>query len=297
MPLDFTKMHGTGNDYVYVEGFTKELPGDLPALAVRVSDRHTGVGGDGLICVLPPTAKDADVRMRMFNNDGGEAEMCGNGLRCVAKLAHDRGLVSPDANPLRVETGRGVLAVDLLLDAGGKVEAATVDMGEPILDLERIGVQQAPGGPRKAGLVDAGDHVYHVNFRVRPSPLAMTFVSMGNPHAVLFFDDLNQIDPAADGPRIETHPIFPRKINVHWVQVLSRSEVNVVHWERGTGVTQACGTGACAVCVAGVVTGRTDRQIVAHLPGGDLKLRWDEPSDHVFMTGPAVEVFRGSIAL
>ena len=293
MPLNFTKMHGTGNDYVYLDGFADALPDDLPALARRVADRHAGVGGDGLICVLPPTESDADVRMRMFNSDGSEAEMCGNGIRCVAKFAHDRGHAA--ANPLRVQTGRGVLGVDLHLAPDDTVSAVTVDMGGPTLELDRIPVKQT-GVVRQPGFMKRGDHEYSVNMRGGPAPLVMTFVSMGNPHAVLFVDDVSRVDPAAEGPRIETHPIFPNRVNVHWVQVLARGEVRVKHWERGSGATQACGTGACAVCVAGVLTGRTDREIVAHLPGGDLKLRWDEPSDHVFMTGPAVEVFRGSLS-
>ena len=285
MGLNFTKMHGAGNDYVYVEGFTQRLPDDLPSLARRLSPRQTGVGGDGLICVLPPTVDGAHAKMRIFNVDGSEAEMCGNGLRCVAKLARDRGLVSAD--PIRVETGRGVLTVDVQVGDDGKVSAATVDMGEPILELDRAGVD--PSAVRFVG-----EHRYALDVAGRAAELS--FVSMGNPHAVEFVNDLEKVDAAARGRAVETHAAFPKRTNVHFVQMLSPAEVRVVHWERGSGPTLACGTGACAVCVAGVLTGRTGRELLAHLPGGDLTLRWDAASDHVFMTGPATEVFTGVLA-
>jgi diaminopimelate epimerase len=290
MPLQFTKMHGVGNDYVYVDGFDQTLPDDVTELAVRISDRHTGVGGDGLILILPSTDGSAHVRMRMFNNDGSEGEMCGNGIRCVAKYTHDHGL--SDANPLRVETGRGVLNIDLQLDSNRKVESATVDMGEPFLDLEKIPVQQTTIA-RNAALKQRGEHRYGVAVPEAGGEIEMTFVNTGNPHAVIFVDDLSTVDLPALGPAIERHAIFPKKANVHFVQVLSDTEVKVLHWERGTGQTQACGTGATAVCIAGALVGRTARAIKAHLPGGTLDLRWDEKTNHVFMTGPATEVFTG----
>ena len=286
-PLAFVKMHGAGNDYVYIDGFRQSLPDDLPALAVRISDRHYGVGGDGLICLVPPTDPAAHVRMRMFNNDGSEGEMCGNGVRCVAKLAHDDGLAPSDANPILVETGRGLLKITLQVGSDGKARAATVDMDEPILELARVPVDAGrlvPAGQPQTmrASVDAGNEL-----------VTATFVSMGNPHAVVFVDDLGVVDVARLGPTLERHAAFPRRMNVHFVQVLDRGRVRAAHWERGTGITLACGTGACAVCVAGVLTGRTDRQIDAELPGGELTLRWDEARNHVFMSGPAVEVFRG----
>ena len=273
--MKFTKMHGLGNDYVYVDCFGQPEPADPAALARAVSDRHCGIGSDGLILVCRSTV--ADARMRMFNADGSESEMCGNGIRCVAKLVRDHGL--SDADPLRIETGNGVLALGLALDDGGKVSQVRVDMGEPILEAERIPV--ALPGPR---VVDA------------PSPLpglAMTCVSMGNPHAVLFVEDAAKVPLAEWGPRLETHPLFPRRANIHFVQVVSNGEAIMRTWERGSGITMACGTGACAVAVAAVLTGRAGRSLLAHLPGGDLRLEWDEATNHVFMTGPATEVFSG----
>ncbi len=298
MPLLFVKMHGAGNDYVYVDATRQALPEDLPELARRISDRHYGVGGDGLICVLPPepgvAGVGADVRMRMWNNDGSEGEMCGNGIRCVAKLAWDDGISR--ANPMRIQTGRGVLSLELEVGPDGKVFSATVDMGEPILELDRIGVvvdrdavasQLPPARPIR----QVGEHRYMI--ATSRGQREATFVSMGNPHAVIYVDDLASVDLGSEGPEIEKLQIFPRRMNVHFVQVVSPAEVNVLHWERGTGRTLACGTGACAVCVAGVLTGRTGREILAHVPGGELRLRWDADTRHVFKTGEAVEVFRG----
>ncbi len=289
--MRFTKMHGIGNDYVYVNGF-EESVNDPAAVAQRVSDRHFGVGGDGLILILP--SDTADVRMRMFNADGSESEMCGNGVRCVAKYAYDHGLTKN--NPMKVETGRGVLTLSLQVGAADKVERVTVDMGEPILDLAQIPVNPDPSaqGP---GLKKVAEHEYEMAFRLDDRPLRASFVSMGNPHLVAFVDDVNRVPLATIGPTLETDPAFPRRINVHFVQVLSPDEVRMITWERGSGITLACGTGACAVCVAGVLTGRTSRKVLAHLPGGDLELDWRESDNHVHMTGPATEVFHGEIAL
>jgi diaminopimelate epimerase len=285
--MKFTKMHGLGNDYVYVNGFAERV--DDPARLARLAaDRHFGVGGDGLILILP--SDKADVRMRMFNADGGESEMCGNGVRCVAKYAFDHGLTR--ANPMRVETGRGVLTLELQL-AGGKVREVTVNMSEPILDLAEIPVRA-----ERLQLTAAHEYSFKLpNDPARP-PVRATFVSMGNPHAVIYepqaeLADLNRLDLAKLGPAVENHPAFPRRINAHWVKVHSPTEVTMRTWERGTGITLACGTGACAVCVAGVLTGRTDRLILAHLPGGDLTLEWRDTDNCVYMTGPAVEVFSG----
>jgi diaminopimelate epimerase len=295
--MRFTKMHALGNDYVYVNGFVEKVP-DPAATARIVSDRHFGIGADGLILILP--SEKADVRMRMFNADGSEAEMCGNGIRCVAKYAYDHGLCR--RNPMRIETGRGVLTLALEVK-DGKVQRATVNMGEPVLKLADVPVD------RDHVALSQEAHVY--SFVVtRPStmdeivatgkaesrPVAAvhaTFVSMGNPHAVVYVPDVKAVDVAALGPLIEHHPAFPRRINAHWVQVHTRHEVTMRTWERGSGITLACGTGACAVCVAGVLSGRTERKIVAHLPGGDLELEWRQSDNNVYMTGPATEVFRG----
>ncbi len=279
--MRFTKMHGIGNDYVYINGYEQAVR-DPVALAPVISDRHTGVGGDGLILILPPPpeVKDADVRMRMFNNDGSEAEMCGNGIRCVAKFVVDHGI--SNARPLRIQTGRGVLSLDYTTDAAGKVQQVTVDMGTPILEPRKV-----PVDPGKLTATDQAQ-IFRIDDR-----FTATFVSMGNPHAVIYHEKVEGLDLWRLGAELEHHPAFPQRMNVHFVQVISPGEVTVQHWERGSGATQACGTGACAVCVAGVLTGRTQRTVLAHLPGGDLKLEWRESDDHVLMTGPAVEVFSG----
>lgn len=277
--MKFIKMHGIGNDYVYVNGFEEKVD-DPPTMARAVSDRHFGIGSDGLILVLPPEdGVEADVRMRMFNADGSEAEMCGNGIRCVCKFAFDHGLTT--AQPMKVQTGHGVLNLAYETNGDGKVAQVTVDMGEPVLELPQIPVDESK-------FDEAVDD--------------LTFVSMGNPHAVLFIDEA-EVDPnlypptpnvwAAQGSMIEDHPAFPNRINYHHVVIHTPSEVTVKHWERGSGATLACGTGACAVCVAGVLTGKTERKILAHLPGGDLTLEWKESDNHVYMTGPATEVFSG----
>lgn len=281
--MRFTKMHGIGNDYVYVNGFV-EMIADPAAFARKVSDRHFGIGSDGLILILP--SDKADVRMRMFNADGSESEMCGNGVRCVAKYAFDHGLTR--SNPMKVETGRGVLSLALETGTDKKVRQVTVNMGEPILDLAKIPVDPA--------LVEAvRDHAYLLPLRKEHQRFTLpgTFVSMGNPHVVFFVDDVASINLTAAGPEVENCRAFPRRINAHWVQTHSRGEVTLRTWERGSGITLACGTGACAVCVAGVLTGRTDRKILAHLPGGDLTLEWRESGNNVYMTGPATEVFTG----
>ncbi len=279
--MKFTKMHGIGNDYVYVNGFA-ETVSDPAALAVTVADRHFGIGGDGLILILP--SKVADVRMRMFNADGSESEMCGNGVRCVAKYAFDHALTA--SNPMRVETVRGVLSIDLRI-ANGKVDQACVNMGAPILDLAAIPVDPSKVSPTGT------EHEYQLALASSSAPLVATFVSMGNPHAVIFVPHAEAIDLAGLGPKIEHHPAFPRRINVHFVQRVSKTEVIMRTWERGSGITLACGTGACAVAVAGVLTGRTNRQVLVHLPGGDLSLEWRESDNNVYMTGPATEVFTG----
>ena len=291
--IRFTKMEGIGNDYIYINAFEQRI-GDPVRLARVMSDRNFGVGGDGVILICPPSrGVKADVRMRMFNADGSESEMCGNGIRCVCKYAHDHGLAK--ANPMRIQTGRGVLRLEYALDRSKRVKEVTVDMGEPILALKSIGVIEkrlAFKGVRHQWGLEAGPDTVWI----------AAFVSMGNPHAVLFADEnpeqmkrgLKSLRLQDLGPPIENHPAFPNRMNVHFVQVHSRNEITMRTWERGTGITLACGTGASAVCVVGALTGRTSRRILAHLPGGDLRLRWDPKTNHVFKTGPATEVFEGT---
>ncbi|HKI34428.1 MAG TPA: diaminopimelate epimerase [Gemmataceae bacterium] len=280
--MRFTKLHGIGNDYVYVDCIRYPPPRHPAELSVKVSDRHIGIGSDGLILICP--SERADVRMRMFNADGSESEMCGNGIRCVAKLAFDHGLTKN--NPMKVETGRGVLTLHLDVNAG-KVERVTVDMGEPILEADKIPTTLP--GPRVVNVsLEKGPDTFFEGLDPR-----MTCVSMGNPHVVMYCEDVSKVPLERVGPVWENAPVFPRRINVHFVQVRSPREVTMRTWERGSGITLACGTGACAVAVAGVLTGRTGRDLLAHLPGGDLHLRWDEKDNHVYMTGPAVEVFSG----
>lgn len=283
----FVKMHGAGNDYVYIDCFTEHAPADPARLAPRIADRHRGVGGDGLVLVLP-SAKAA-ARMRMFNADGSEAEMCGNGIRCVAHLVVAHG--HAPAGSVAIETGRGVLTVDVQRE-GMRLSRVRVDMGEPILEAGRIPVTGAGSGQ----VVDAASAAIGAEepwWSAAGLDPRMTCVSMGNPHVVYFCHDVAAVPLAAVGPQVERHPSFPQRVNVHFVEVRSPERVVMRTWERGSGITQACGTGAAAVCVAGVLTGRTARLIVAELPGGELELEW-AADGHVFMTGPAEEVFEGT---
>lgn len=277
--MRFTKMHGAGNDYVYVNCFDEPVPTDIPTTAIAISDRHTGVGGDGLVLICP--SEVADARMRMFNADGSESEMCGNAIRCVAKYVSDRGIARKPE--LKIETGRGVLTMQLFTGAAGKVEQVTVNMGAPILESARIPTT-LPGDPPKNAKLD-----------VAGMTIDVTCVSMGNPHCVTFVDEVNDDWVLRVGPQIERHPAFPRRVNAEFIQVVSRDEFIMRVWERGSGETLACGTGACASAVAGALTGRTNRTVTAHLRGGDLKLQW-AASGEVFMTGPATEVFSGEWA-
>ena len=274
--MKFTKMHGAGNDYVYINGFEEQVH-DPVMLAKQVSDRHFGVGSDGLILILPSEA--ADIRMRMFNADGSEAEMCGNGIRCVAKYAYDHGLVKN--LDIAVETGNGVLPLKMLLGPSGLVERVQVNMGMPGLTRGDLPMT----GP-------ATEQVVSVPLVIAGQQFDITCVSMGNPHAVIYVNDVAQFPVAEIGSQIENHPWFPRRVNVEFVQIVGPGEVIQRTWERGAGETLACGTGASAVTVAGVLAGRTQRKLLNHLRGGDLELEW---LDHgpVMMTGPAVEVFTG----
>ncbi len=274
--MHFTKMQGCGNDYIYVDCFRQPMPHDPPGLSRAISDRHFGAGGDGLILICP--SDKADARMRMYNADGSESEMCGNGVRCVAKYVYDRSLVRK--SPLTIETGRGVLTLELEV-VGGAVRQVRVDMGEPILQAERIPTTLA------------GDPPLEVALQVGEQTLRVTCVSMGNPHCITFVDDITDAHVLGLGPQIERHTVFPRRVNAEFVRVNRPDDVTMRVWERGSGETLACGTGACAVAVAGHLTGRTQRRITVHLPGGDLQLYCSEGDNRVYMTGPAVEVFSG----
>lgn len=264
--LRFTKMEGLGNDYVYVNCL-EHTPDDLSALAVRVSDRHFGVGGDGLICVCPSDV--ADVRMRMFNADGSEGEMCGNGVRCVGKFVYDKGLVRK--TPLTVETLGGIKILDLKIE-NGLVTAVTVDMGKPMI---------SDGTP----ICVKGE-----NYTVHPC-------SMGNPHSVVYLPEIEKLDLEYIGPDFECHPLFPNRTNTEFVEVIDRTHLKMRVWERGSGETLACGTGACAVLAVSASLGLCEREATVHLLGGDLLIRWDENDGHIYMTGPATTVFEGEFPL
>jgi diaminopimelate epimerase len=296
--MRFTKMHGIGNDYVYIDG-SQHPSLDLARAARLVSDRHFAVGSDGLIAVCAPTVRDADVRMRMFNADGSEGEMCGNGIRCVAKYAVDRGIAS--VNPLRIETGRGILEVAWSRGADGRVSHATVEMGAPILAHARIPARvdavaaDATVAGHPVDLARWGGGCWWSAAKVEPH---ITLVSMGNPHVILCCEDPSKVPLEAVGARIENDPWFPSRINVHFVRFgPGMKEARMRTWERGSGITLACGTGASAVCVAGVLLGRSARAIDAHLPGGPLRLEWPSDSAGVRMTGPATEVYEGEVDL
>jgi diaminopimelate epimerase len=275
MAIPFTKMHGIGNDYIYVDCFRNPIPHDPAGLSRRISDRHCGVGADGLILICP--SDKADARMRMFNADGSESEMCGNGIRCVAKYVYDHGLIRKPT--ITVETGRGVLTLDLEV-ASGSVHHVKVDMGEPILEASRIPTT-LPGNPP-------------TNVPLPGHNLVVTCISMGNPHCVTFVEEITDALVLGIGPKVEVDAAFPRRTNVEFVRVNRPDDITMRVWERGSGETMACGTGACAVAVAAALTGRTQRRIVAHLRGGDLHLHWSESDNHVYMTGPATEVFNGT---
>jgi diaminopimelate epimerase len=288
--MRFTKMQGLGNDYVYVNCFEETL--DNPEqLAPVISDRHFGVGSDGLILICP--SKTADVRMRVFNADGSEAQMCGNGIRCVAKYAYEHKLAKGGgafcvpggrAYPasLRIEAANGVHMVGLIVNDADKVEKVCVNMGQPILTPKDIPVKLP------------GEKAIEEPIEILGQRLQMTCVSMGNPHAVFFCDDVEAIELGEIGPVIERHKLFPNRVNVNFAEIVGEREFKVRTWERGSGITMACGSGACACCVAANLTGRCGRDCVAHLLGGGLELNWCEEDNCVYMAGPAVEVFEGS---
>ncbi|BDF35085.1 diaminopimelate epimerase [Lachnospiraceae bacterium] len=275
--MRFTKMHGLGNDYVYVNCFEERIA-NPPETARYVSDRHFGVGSDGLIMIKPSEA--ADFEMEMYNADGSRGEMCGNGIRCVAKYVYDYGLT--DKTSISVDTLGGIKYLDLTVE-DGKAVLVKVDMGKPILD------------PGQIPIVSAGDSVIDEAVIVDGTEYRMTGVSMGNPHIVIYVDDLNGLDMEKTGPKFESHERFPKRINTEFAHVIDRTTVEMRVWERGSGETLACGTGACAVAVASILNGYTEDEITVKLLGGDLMIRWDRESDKVYMTGPATVVYDGEI--
>jgi len=278
--MKFTKMQGAGNDYVYVNCFEEEVA-DPAAAAVKVSNRNFGIGSDGLILIMP--SDKADVRMRMFNSDGSESEMCGNGIRCVAKYAYDHGIVTK--KEISAETGAGILTLQLFTNADNKVDKVRVNMGPPRLTRAEIPMQGSPA-----------EKVINVPLNILHSTFNITCASMGNPHCVIFVEDVENFQVEKYGPLIENHELFPRRTNVEFVQIISRTEVRQRTWERGAGETLACGTGSSAVTAACVLNGLTEKKILNHLSGGDLEMEWAEDGN-IYMTGPAVEVFTGEIAI
>lgn len=279
--LQFTKMHGLGNDYVYVDCFNQPIPSQITELAQAISDRHRGVGADGLILICP--SDQADAEMRMFNADGTYSEMCGNGIRCVAKYVYDHQLVRSET--LKIASSGKTYSLELTTNHG-LVEQVRVDMGEPILSAAVIPTTLT-------GKVGPTSTVVDATLTVAGTPLEVTCVSMGNPHCVTFVEKATDALVLGLGPQIEKAHQFPNRTNVEFVELLSPHEIMQRTWERGSGETQACGTGASAACVAGVLSGRTQRQLTVHLLGGCLQLEWNEADNHVYMTGPAVEIFSG----
>ena len=277
--MKFTKMHGIGNDYVYVNCFEESVKN--PAEVSKfVSDRHFGIGSDGLILISPSAI--ADFRMNIYNADGSQAEMCGNGIRCVAKYVYDYGLT--DKTEISVETLAGIKYLRLQVE-NGKVASVEVNMGAPILEPKEIpvAVEESP--------------VVNVPVEVKGKIYHMTCVSMGNPHAIIFMNNVKDLDIAAIGPYFENHTVFPKRTNTEFVEVLDRNTVNMRVWERGSDETLACGTGACATTVACILNDKTENEVTVHLLGGDLKIRWDREANQVYMTGPATTVFDGEIDL
>lgn len=278
--MKFTKMHGCGNDYVYINGFEEQIPSDKkPELVRFLSDRHYGVGGDGVIFINP--GGSADFEMEMFNADGTRAEMCGNGIRCVAKFVYDKGLTREKR--ISVVSGGRVKYLELTADEQDQICSVRVNMGSPVLTPAEIPVQLP------------GEKAVHVPIVVQGRTYHMTCISMGNPHAVIFVEDVETLELEKIGPDFEHHPLFPKRTNTEFVQLVDRQHVKMRVWERGTGETLACGTGCCAAVVACVLNGLTDSQVNVTLLGGELAIEWDRRENLVYMTGPAETVFEGTI--
>lgn len=280
MKLEFTKMEGCGNDYIYVNGFTQQVPEEKkPELVMNLSDRHFGIGGDGVI-FINPAPDGIDFEMEMYNSDGSRGEMCGNGIRCVAKYVSDHGMT--DRNEISVVSAGAVKYLTLYKGADGLVETVRVNMGAPVLEAEKIPVDY-PGETVIGKRIRVGGHFYE-----------MTCVSMGNPHAVVFVRDVENYPVKEVGPLFEHHRRFPRRTNTEFVEVLDRTHISMRVWERGTGETLACGTGCCASVVACVLNGLTEEEVKVRVLGGELLIRWDREQNVVWMTGPARTVFDGT---
>ncbi len=291
--MRFTKMHGLGNDYIYIDCMDGTFGGDdrsivtdssrLEEISSRLSNRHFGIGGDGIVLILP--SDNADFRMRIFNADGSEARMCGNASRCIGKYVYDNQLT--EKTDITLETASGVKYLQLQIGADGKVDSVTVDMGEPEFN------------PRNIPVVTSANQG-NVDIKVALSngqDVKLTAVSMGNPHGVVFIDDFNDIDVHSIGRELEVHPIWPDRANIEFAKVVSPKEIIMRVWERGSGETMACGTGSCATAVASALTGRSSDEVTVHLLGGDLTIKWNRDSNHVFMTGTATTVFSGEVEL
>ena len=275
--MKFTKMQGCGNDYVYVNGFTEKLsPEEKPEIVRSLSDRHFGIGGDGVIFINP--AEEADFEMEMYNADGSRGEMCGNGIRCVGKYMYDYGLTDKEA--ISVETLAGIKYLQFFIE-NGKVAKVKVDMGSPILT------------PAEIPVVAEGERAVDEPIVVDGTEYRMTCISMGNPHAIVYVDDVKNLPIEKIGPSFEKHERFPNRVNTEFVKVLDRNTVEMRVWERGSGETLACGTGACATAVACILNGLTEEKVTVKLLGGDLEIEWDREKNKVFMTGPAKVVFDG----
>lgn len=284
MKFKFTKMQGCGNDYIYVNGFTEKIPQEEKTELVRhISDRHFGIGGDGVIFINP--SAEADFEMEMYNADGSRAEMCGNGIRCVAKYVYDKGLT--DKTDISVISCGQIKYLQLFLKEG-QVNTVRVNMGAPELRPERIPVTVA-----EAGMPLEKERIVNAPIIVQGKEYKMTCVSMGNPHAVIFLEDVTNLEIEQIGPYFENHERFPKRINTEFVKVLDKKTVQMRVWERGTGETLACGTGCCATVVACILNGLTDEKVTVKLLGGEIEIEWDREANLVYMTGPAVTVFEG----
>lgn len=284
MKFKFTKMQGCGNDYIYVNGFTEKIPQEEKTELVRhISDRHFGIGGDGVIFIN--SSAEADFEMEMYNADGSRAEMCGNGIRCVAKYVYDKGLT--DKTDISVISCGQIKYLQLFLKEG-RVDTVRVNMGAPELRPERIPVTVA-----EAGMPLEKERIVNAPIIVQGKEYKMTCVSMGNPHAVIFLEDVTNLEIEQIGPYFENHERFPKRINTEFVKVLDKKTVQMRVWERGTGETLACGTGCCATVVACILNGLTDEKVTVKLLGGEIEIEWDREANLVYMTGPAVTVFEG----
>ena len=285
--MRFTKMQGCGNDYIYVDGSTEKIE-NKPELARLLSDRHFGIGGDGVIFINP--SLNADFEMEMYNADGSRGKMCGNGIRCVAKFVYDKKMT--DKNPLKIESFGAVKTLYLNIKEG-EVDTVRVDMGVPILKAEEIPADSS----KTLGYSDDRGRLINVPYKVAEAKEYFTAVSMGNPHAVIFTDDVDKLELEKTGPHHECHPAFPERVNTEFVLVIDRSHLKMRVWERGSGETYACGTGACASLVAAVLNGKADRKATLSLLGGDLLIEWNGDDGHIYMTGPARTVFEGEVNL